>query len=318
MAGRRGAGRFPDIRPIQRRFTRGKAPTSPLKSPAHSLNSPATILIFRRKRPILALPPDTPATNDKAAARQAAQQDVFLREVDDALRQDQLEGFMGRYGKPLIAATVLGLAAFAGWIYWDHRQTQAREERAEAYVQALDSLGAENLDAAKAKLAPIVASNASDANVTSARLLLAGIALRQDRKADALKLYRQVADDAKAPQPMRDLANVRAVAADFDAMKPDDVVARLKPLAAPGNPWFGAAGEMVGMAYLKQGKQDQAGPLFAAIAKDETVEDNLRSRARQLAAVLGVDAVDDVVDEKGEALDKPAAKAAAADADAGE
>lgn len=286
---------------------------SPLKTPAHPLNSRATFFVLRRKRPILALPPDK---NSAAAARNAAQQDVFLREVDDAVRQDQLEGFMSRFGKPIIAGLVCGLLAFAGWIYWDHRQTQEREARAEAYVQALDSVGAENLDAARKKLEPIAAAKASDATVVSARLMLAGIALRQDRKADALKLYRDVVADGSAPQTLRDLASVREVSADFDAMKPEDVLARMKPLAAPGNPWFGPAGELVGMAYLKQGKQDQAGPLFAAIAKDETVDDGLRSRARQLAAVLGVDAVDDVVDEKGEPFGKASAKAA--DAAAGE
>lgn len=263
----------------------------------------------------MALPPDT---STPSTARDAAQREVFLREVDDAVRQDQLEGFMSRYGKALLAIIVVALLAFGGWIYWDHRQTKAREERAEAYVQALDSLQSENLDAAKAKLTPIAAASGSDANVTSARLLLGGIALRQDRKADALRLFRQVSADGDAPQPMRDLAVVREVATEFDAMKPQDVIARLKPLAVPGNAWFGVAGEMVGMAYLKQGKQDQAGPLFAAIAKDEKVEQGLRSRARQLAAVLGVDAVDDIVDEKGEPLNKPAAKASADDAAAGE
>jgi len=305
MARRWAKATFRDAALIQRRFTAGRAPTSPLKSPTHPLNSPATVPFFARKRPILALPPDT---NSAAAARNAAQQDVFLREVDDAVRQDQLEGFMSRYGKPLIAVIIIALLAFAGWIYWQHRQTQEREARSEAYVQALDALQSENLDAAKAKLAPIAGADSSDATVVSARLMLAGIALRQEKKADALKLYREISADGKAPQVLRDLASVREVGADFDAMKPEDVVSRLKPMAAPGNPWFGPAGELVGMAYLKQNRQDQAGPLFAAIAKDESVEDGLRSRARQLAAVLGVDAVDDVVNEKGEPLDKPIAK----------
>lgn len=285
--------------------------TSPLKSPMHSLNSAASVPIFRRKRPILALPPDT-------NPRTAAQNEVFMREVDDAVRQDQMESFMARYGKLVIGLIVVALLAFAGWIYWDHRQTKEREERAEAYVQALDSLQADNLDAAKAKLTPIAAAGSSDANVTSARLLLAGIALRQERKADALKLYDQVSADTRAPQPMRDLALVRGVAANFDAMKPQDVVDRLKPLAAPGNAWFGVAGELVGMAYLKQDKPDQAGPLFAAIAKDENIDEGLRSRARQLAAVLGVDAVEDVVDDKGQPLGKPVASTANQNADASE
>jgi hypothetical protein len=51
---------------------------------------------------------------------------------------------------------------------------------------------------------------------------------------------------------------------------------------------------MVGMAYLAQGKKNLAGPLFAAIAKDEKVPQTLRGRARQLAGVLGYDAVVDV------------------------
>lgn len=262
----------------------------------------------------MALPPEkSPPLNDKAAQRQAAQQEVFLREVDDALRQDQVEGFMKNYGKPVLAVIVLGLAAFAGWLYWQHHTHQQAEERSEAYVQALDSLQASNLDDAKSKLAPLAERKSSDANATSARLLLAGIALEQKREADAVKLYQQVAADEAAPQPLRDLATVREVSARFDAMKPQDVVSRLKPLAAPGNAWFGVAAEMVGMAYLKQGKTDQAGPLFAAIAKDENVDSGLRSRARQLAAVLGVDAVDDVVDESGEPIGKKPAGTASSE-----
>lgn len=258
----------------------------------------------------MALPPDSsPPRSEKAAAQAAAQQDVFVREVDDALRADQLEGALSRYGKPALAVIVLGLAAFGGWLYWHNRQVAAQEQEVESYIQAWDSVQSGNLDAAKAKLGPVAAGEGSDGGVTASRLMLAGIALKQGRGADAIKLFDQVASDADAPQAMRDLASVRSVAAQFDALPPQQVVDRLKPLSAPGNPWFGVAGEMVGMAYLKQGKNDQAGPLFAAIAKDEGVDEGLRSRARQLAAVLGVDAVADVVDDKGEPFGKATAKA---------
>lgn len=251
----------------------------------------------------MALPPDKTNTSN-------AQQDVFLREVDDALRQDQFEGFLSRYGKPLGAAIVVALAAFGGLLTWNHYRTKGYEGRTEAFVQAGDRLQASNLDGAAEKLRPIAATNGSDANASSARLMLGAIALKQNKPADALKLFRQVADDANAPQPLRDLASVRAVATNFDAMQPQDVIAQLKPLAVPGNPWFGPAAELVGMAYLKQGNQGQAGPLFAAIAKDKTADPGLRSRAGQLAAALGVDAVADIVNEKGEPYGKTPAKAA--------
>ncbi len=79
----------------------------------------------------------------------------------------------------------------------------------------------------------------------------------------------------------------------FDAMKPEEVIARLKPLAMPGNAFFPSAGELVGLSYMKQGHNELAGPLFAAIAKEKDAPDSLRGRARQLAGLLGVDTVDD-------------------------
>ena len=75
---------------------------------------------------------------------------------------------------------------------------------------------------------------------------------------------------------------------------PADVIARLKPLAVPGKPFFGSAGELVAMAYLDQNKPKEAGAMFASIAKDETVPDGLRSRSRQMAGLYGVDAIEDV------------------------
>ena len=72
-------------------------------------------------------------------------------------------------------------------------------------------------------------------------------------------------------------------------MKPDEVVAKLKPLAVAGKPFFGSAGEMTAIAYLQMNKTREAGALFAALAKDEGVPESIRSRAVQLAGVLGVD-----------------------------
>ena len=77
-------------------------------------------------------------------------------------------------------------------------------------------------------------------------------------------------------------------------MAPEAVIARLKPLAEPGNPWFGSAGELVGMAYLKQGNKALAGPLFGAISRDAKVPESLRARARQMAGLLGYDSIDDI------------------------
>jgi hypothetical protein len=77
---------------------------------------------------------------------------------------------------------------------------------------------------------------------------------------------------------------------EFDSMKPDEVIARLKPLVEPGKPFFGSAGELTGMAMLAKGDRGGAGQLFARIAADRQVPESIRNRAVQVAGSLGVDA----------------------------
>ena len=260
-------------------------------------------------------PPNTDTRADKLAKREAAEQDVLLREVDDAVRQDRMAEVAHNYGTPIIAAVVVLLAAFGGYIYWQHRQEAAMEQRSEQLTAALDSVEGGNLKAGDSALQPLV-DKGDGTSRAAARMLRAGILLEQDKAAQAVKLFSLVAADDAAPAAYRDLAKIRMVATQFDNLPPERVIAQLKPLAVPGNAFFGSAGELVGMAYLKQGRTDLAGPLFAAIAKDDTVPDSLRSRARQLAGLLGVDAIVDVdkaagVGAGGAAAAPPAAAAPA-------
>lgn len=241
----------------------------------------------------MALRPDRPQTRSNSLAeRQAAQGDVFLREVDDALREDQLFTALRRYGKPVGAVVVAGLLGLAGWLWYENNSKSVAGSQGETFTQALDQIEAGRVQTGNDALAPLT-KEATPGYRAASKLMQAGIAAQQNKAEDAARQFAAVAADADAPQAYRDLAMIREVALKFDTLPPDQVVARLKPMAAPGNPWFGSAGELVGIAYLKQGRTDLAGPLFAAIAKDKTVPDSLRRRARQLAGLLGVDAVED-------------------------
>jgi hypothetical protein len=242
----------------------------------------------------VALTPETsPIIQDKRERAQAAQEDVLLREVDDAVRQDQYAEAAQKYGKTALAVVVAALALFAAYLWWQNRLDASRERESEALVAAMDQVEKGNLASGTTSLSPLVADGHSGAQA-SARLLKAGIAMEQGKSADAARMFDEVAADGSAPKAYRDLATVRAVAARYETMKPADVIARLKPLAVPGNAWFGPAGEMVAMAYLDQGKSAEAGALFGAIAKDKDTPDTLKARARQMAGLLGVDAIDDV------------------------
>ena len=233
---------------------------------------------------------------EKAELRQRAQEDVFRREVDEAVRQDTISGFLRKWGKLLIVVIVLGLAVLAAWAWWHHQTTSEAEADAVELTLAIDQLEAGNLKAAAEKAAGLTSAETPAAYRAPAQFLAAAAAQENGNAAEAIRLFDAVANDADVPRPFRDLAAIRAVSVNYDEMEPQQVIDRLKPLAVPGNPWFGSAGEMVGLAYVEQGKTELAGPLFAEIARDEDQPETVRSRARQLAGLFGTDAVDDAQD----------------------
>lgn len=223
--------------------------------------------------------------------------EAFFREVDDALRQDQLTSFWTRYGRWLIALVVAGLLAFGGWLYWNHHSQQQAGEKGEEYSKLLDTLRAGD-KAQAAKQADAIAHADQPGYRASALLIKAAMALESRDGKAAIAQYKAIAADTTLAQPYRDLALIRQTALEFDALPPQQVIDRLKPLAAEGNPWFGSAGEMVAIAYMKLRKPELAGPLFAAMAKDGQVPETIRTRAVQMAGLLGIDAVKTGRDEQ--------------------
>lgn len=223
----------------------------------------------------MALEPDTP-------------NEVFLREVDENLRRDQMEQFVKRYGVWLIAALLLFLLAVGGFLYWQKKQHEKASAQSEELMAIYNDIGAGRTDAAKKKLQPLENAN-SDVIRSLALLTEAAIALDANDRDTALSKYQAMIADKGLPDPYRDLALLRATTLEFDKLKPDEVISRLEPLAKPGGPWFGSAGELTAMAYIKQGKNEQAGRLFATIAADKQVPETIRGRAVQIAGTLGVD-----------------------------
>ena len=223
----------------------------------------------------MALPPDTA--------------DSFVREVDENLRRDQMADRAKRYGGIVVGALLLFLLAVAGYLYWQDRERKQAEAGTEQLTGALQDIGANKVATAPATLDTLREADAEGVSAV-AGLARAALALQQGNRKLASSTYAEVAANTGFAKPYRDLALVRGTALDFDTLKPDEVIARLQPLAVAGEPFFGSAGEMIGMALIAKGQKPAAAQLFAKIAADEGVPDSLRSRAVQVAGSLGLDA----------------------------
>lgn len=215
--------------------------------------------------------------------------ETFVREVDENLRRDRVRDFFKDNTALLIGAVVLFLAASGGIIWYQ----QYRHNRTEAEVEQLAQVYRDIATGSTSKAAGQL-DNLSDSSSKAVRATAlftrAAFAIQQNDRKLAIATYKKVADDGSLPDAYRNAALIRQTALEFDELQSQQVIARLEPLAKPGNAWFGSAAEMTALALIKQGKRKEAGQLFATIAKDKDVPQSLRDRSIQIAGSLGVDA----------------------------
>ncbi|MFN3387873.1 MAG: tetratricopeptide repeat protein [Allosphingosinicella sp.] len=223
----------------------------------------------------------------------------FYREVDEELRRDQMRSWWDRYGKLAMLGIVLLLAAIGGYIWWQDRQEKQAGAQGQTLIEAFEAVSSGNKAGAQEKLDQLAASDLPGYRA-AALITKADLAIEANDLDGAAKLFQQIADGGDYAKPYRELATVRMTALQFDKLPPQAVVDRLKPLAVPESAWFGSAGEMVAISYLKLNRPQDAAGIFAQLAKDRKVPESIRARAVQMAGSLGVDAIEDPASENQE------------------
>jgi hypothetical protein len=213
--------------------------------------------------------------------------ETFLREVDEELRKEQMSNFVTRYGWWLFGGLLLVLGGIGGWLWWGSYRENVASGKGTTLIEALEATEAGNRTAANAKAGQLVDSDIEGYRA-AALFTRANSQVAAGNAPAAIATLRAIAADEGLDESYRQAALVRQTSLEFDSLRPQEVISRLRPLAGEGSAWLGSAGEMVGIAYLKLNRPDLAGPIFARIARDQNVPASIRERATGMAGSLGV------------------------------
>ncbi|MBW0144379.1 tetratricopeptide repeat protein [Sphingomicrobium clamense] len=223
----------------------------------------------------------------------------FEREVDENYRRDRAADFARTYGKWIAIGVIAILAVVAAFLFWQNQQAQKAGEQVEELAKVMtDFVDGERVGLDERLQA--VASDSDGATKAAALMTEAALAMDAGDRTKATEIYRAVAADGDLPQPFRDVAVIRDVQLTFDTAEPADIIAKLQPLAQPGKPFYGSAGELTAAAMLKMGREQEAGQIFAQLANDSVVPQTIQTRAAQMASSLGVETPATVTDQEEE------------------
>ena len=211
--------------------------------------------------------------------------DLFVREVDDELRQDKLKSVWRRFGRILIAAAIgiiLAVAAWTAYQSWSESRANASGDR---FLAALNAARDGNADEALKGLTALEADG-TGAYPLLARFKAATLTAVKDPKA-AIAAFDAVAADSSVAQPLRDIATLRAAYLLVDHGSYAEVAQRAEALSADGNPMRYSALEAMGLAAYKAGDATNAQKLFETITADSAAPQSLSQRAQIMLSLIG-------------------------------
>jgi hypothetical protein len=214
----------------------------------------------------------------------ANQDENFLREVEEELRRERFERIWKEYGTFILAGAALIVIGVLGYKYVENRRLTAAQTTGERYEGAMDLASSGKDGSAEKEFATIVAEGIGG-YPELARLQLAGVLLKQGKKADAIAAYDELAKTGTDPL-LRDYAALQAAGARLGEADFTEMQNRLTPLMADTSPWRYSARGLLGVAAFKAGKSDEARTVLTPLLVDQKTPASIAERAQIVLAEI--------------------------------
>jgi len=192
-----------------------------------------------------------------------------------------------RFGPLMVGLASLVVVATAGKVAWDAWETRQLEQQGAAFAEAEVTLSGDDPVAAAAEFASLAASQSGDSSAI-ARLREAEARLASDETETALTLLDRVAATDDIDPIFRDFAAVAAAQRNVTIAQSERARELLASRAGSDSPFHHSARELAAIAALQTGNVADATALLLDLRADTLTPADLRQRAEELLALLGV------------------------------
>lgn len=219
-------------------------------------------------------------------SRDDGNSDEFIREVDEAVRQDRWTTIWKQYNAYIIGAALAVVVGTSAGIGWQTYQKNTADSHARS-LAAATTLLSEDKPAEAASAFRALANDAGGGVGIIATLRSAGAekeAGNPEAKIDALN---ELADDGGIEELYGRLARLLSMQESFNDVDAESLIGELDAAATPDSPWRASLLELKAMAETKAGKTEAARTTLQDLLNAPGTPENLARRASEFLNALG-------------------------------
>ncbi len=216
----------------------------------------------------------------------ADEQDILLREIDEELKQENLQQIWKKYSTLIIGCSLLLVTIVASYKGWQAYDLNNRISVGEQFSAAQAMAISKNKEAARENFAAIARNSAAGYQML-ANFQLATLAVKKADWVSAIAFYKTLMDDESVDAVYRELAVILGAFAELETRSgTNELIQRASQLAAGASPWRFSAKEIVALAALMNGDKKTATTLYEELSKEAAAPQGLRTRAQRMLPLL--------------------------------
>lgn len=215
----------------------------------------------------------------------ADEQEAFIREVTEDVKNEQLKQFWDKYGIYIILLVVVAIIGAVGFESFKNWHIKRSETWSDTYAYALNL---ENQGKYDESLKVLEQMEKAGGNVYSdiAKIQTTNILFDQGKNDEAIAVLQEIVNDRRVNKKLRDVSAIKLVSYKLDNAPRKEIDVLLRPLIEEKGSWTNIAKEMTAMAAIRDGNIDEAKTLYSEILNTPELPEGLKMRVQDMLSVL--------------------------------
>ena len=209
--------------------------------------------------------------------------DAFIQEVDEDVKNDNLQVLWNRYGIFVILFVVLAVTATVSVDQIRNWKIAQNQRVTENYM-----IAAQNRDNQADTLSALQKVSKAGQGIFSdfARLQIANVLLSQEKIEEAIEALTTLANDKQTNTEVKNIAIIKIATYKVDSASKEEMEILLKPVLDEGNSWKPLAQDLLAMSAVKNGDIEAAKSIYESMLKIKDLPENFRAKIQDMLTSL--------------------------------